>query len=177
MDLDALFGPCRAPASIVQAHELRAMPLSRVELKTDTVAGIAEFLDDSEGKMTSVFAIFYHLLWIMDCDGRVFIAVEEQLDADDRTIAALPLMIRARPSGAIKLGHPSLIDSATRNARIGGEIVYDPEWDPGKKWVLTNKSGRYGLRNWQTEDHLREAHGFFTAAGLHLGMRFISPRG
>lgn len=176
MDLDKIYGPCREPGSAIQPHELRVRPLTRMELTADTGPVIARYLDRSPGLLTSIFCTAYHLLWVMDDHPRVFIAVEELLDATDKHIGALPLAEQARPSGVIKLGHPSLVDGDTRNARIGGEIIYDPDWEEGPDWVLTNKSGRYGLRKWQTEGNLREVHGFFEAKGLYLGLRFIRPR-
>jgi hypothetical protein len=176
MDLDARFGPSATAFRPVEPHEWSSAPLSLMEVTSDSAPFVAEYLSTQPRlKLTSVFARTFHLLWLMDGEGRLLIAVEELVDTNGVVIGALPNTIFARPTSARKLGHPSLLTGASREARIGGEIVFDPDWQPGTDWVLTNKSGRYGLRPWQTERHLREVHGLFTAFSLYLGLRFITP--
>jgi hypothetical protein len=176
MDLDARFGPSAAAIRPVEPHEWSSAPLSLMEVTSDSAPFVAEYLSMRPRlKLTSIFAQTFHLLWLMDREGRLLIAIEELIDSKGVVIGALPHTISARPTSARKLGHPALLTGTTREARIGGEIVFDPDWQPGRDWILTNKSGRYGLRPWQTEGHLREVHGLFTALGLYLGLRFITP--
>ena len=70
----------------------------------------------------------------------------------------------------MKLGHPSLIKCA--NARIAGEINFDMNAaTPG--WVISNKSGRYGLRKSTTQAHLDNIVSVFSKYGITLTPYFI----
>jgi hypothetical protein len=147
MPLDELYGVCSPAGSVIEPHELRLSPLSLTELTTATSSAVASYLTATPAiNLTSIFAQTYHVLRLIDEDGRVHIAIEEIIDGNDERVGALPLSRHARPPNVKKLGHPSLLYGHSLNARIGGEIIFDPAWGAGPDWVLTDKSGRYGLR-------------------------------
>lgn len=175
-DLDEKFGPCRPAGREIEPHELARSPLSLIEATEENSYLISEYLNtEPRFKLTSIFAKTFYVLWVMNRDRRIFLAIEEIIDAEGRQIGALPRAIAARPNEVIKLGHPSLLDDGPREARIGGEIIYDPGWSAQSDWVLTNKSGRYGLRPWQTEEHLRQVQGLLASWGLTLSFRYSKP--
>lgn len=94
-------------------------------------------------------------------------------------IGVLPRAVKAQPVRPfLKLGHPTLIPSADKRARIAGEIVHDPDMSPDgrRPWCLTNASGRYGLRPWQTPDHLEAVSRYFEGFGLYFTTWFQQPR-
>jgi hypothetical protein len=134
------------------------------------------YLSRQQESVTNAFSMHYHLLWLVDHEGRLFVATEELVDEAWQHIGALPRKRQAAPAKVLKLGHPTLLNEGQTSARIGGEIEFDPQWEQGRDWVLTNKSGRYGLRTGQKEAHLMEVKALFEQLDIHLGLRFIEPK-
>lgn len=177
MSLDDRFGECLEAGRPIEPHELTRSPNSLIELTQETAKSLIDFMTAFDDHL-SPFVRNYHILWLVDQAGRLRVAFEEVIDPSGVTIGALAKPIGARPISPIKLGHPSLLGlDEPKNARIGGEIIFDPDFDGQHKWVLTNKSGRYGLRAGQTEKHLVNAVGLFASLGLYLSHWFTPPLG
>jgi hypothetical protein len=178
--LDVLFGPALpAGGNGIQAHEMSFSPRSRQKLDQRSAVGLAEYLAQlSDLHLGNLFPEIFHLLWIVDEDGDLWFSVEEVIDGSGATIGIPPKSVQARPLGLQKLGHPTLIGDQLKLARIGGELVYDPD-DPdgsGRTFCLTNASGRYGLRPGQRMEHLQAVASKFAENGLHFWLDFQTPR-
>jgi hypothetical protein len=109
------------------------------------------------------------ILWVADDVGQIWVAIEElvsKLDSGYRVPLLRQLDI---PDGFLKLGHPSLLPRIA--GRIGGELMFDDESDP--KWVLTNKSGRYGINRGRTLQELDKAAEIFKSLGIAVGTHHI----
>ncbi|MBU4530094.1 MAG: hypothetical protein KUA43_06740 [Hoeflea sp.] len=176
MDYDQLYGPCEPPVRPISDEEYRLRPNSAMILDADSSLLLTAYLDEKAAfTLTTVFAQTYHVLWLIDRRARILFAVEEVLDEKDKRIGVLPRSLLARPVSYVRLGHPSLLADPAKAARIGGEIRFDPDFEPGFSWILTNESGRYGTRPWQTEAHMNEARRLFASFGLQFPYDFIPP--
>lgn len=178
--LDVLFGPALpAGGNGIQAHEMSFSPRSRQKLDQRSAVGLADYLSQlSDLHIGNLFPEICHLLWIVDENGDLWFSVEEVIDGSGATIGILPKSVQARPLNLQKLGHPALIGDQLKLARIGGELVYDPD-DPdgsGRTFCLTNASGRYGLRSGQRMEHLQAVASKFAENGLHFWLDFQTPR-
>lgn len=111
------------------------------------------------------------ILWLVDEAGAIVFALEEVVSVDTGSVQ-YPRFRKLRvndPYG--KLGHPALVGSPFR-ARIGGELFYDP--GPGFAcWVLTNRSGRYGINLGRTPRQLENVATVFQAHGIQARPYFI----
>jgi hypothetical protein len=178
--LDGLYGPALpAGGHGIQAHEMIFSPRSRQKLYQSSAAALAEYLEQlAELQLAKLFPEIFHLLWIVDEAGDLWFSAEEVINESGTTIGILPKAVQARPLNLQKLGHPTLISDQLKLARIGGEVVFDPD-DPdgsGRRFCLTNASGRYGLRSGQRPEHLQAVAGKFEENGLHFWLDFQTPR-
>lgn len=177
--LDELYGPA-APAGGrgIQQHEFGIQPRSRQKLDAESGPALRAYLERvSELRLANVFPEVYAVLWIVDEDGDLWFAVEEVVDAQGNLIGVFPKETQAQPLSYFKLGHPTLVGAESKLARIGGEVVFDPD-DPkgsGHKFCVTNDSGRYGARPGQREEHLAAVTGKFADNGLYFWSFFQKP--
>lgn len=178
--LDALYGPALpAGGNGIQLHEWTLSPRSRQTLDNASGEALAAYLEQvAVLYMNNLFPEIFHILWIVDEEGELWFSVEEVVDQSGATIGIFPKSVQARPLNLQKLGHPTLLGNPLKRARIGGEIVFDPD-DPdgsGRKFCLTNASGRYGLRPSQRRKHLEAVAGKFEENGLYFWRDFQTPR-
>ncbi len=178
--LDMLYGPaCPAGGNGLQPHELTLHPRSRQKLDSTSAPALKAYLDQvAELHLSNLFPEIFHLLWIVGDDGDLWFSGEEVVDQNGATIGIFPKSVQARPLSLRKLGHPTLIADPLKLARIGGEVVFDPD-DPegsGRSFCLTNASGRYGLRSGQRREHLEAVAGKFEENGLCFWLDFQTPR-
>jgi hypothetical protein len=166
MELDELYGPCRPAGAAIHEAELRLQPLSLTTLSEKTAHILHELLafrDRNKLGRSAVQAM--PILWIVLRDGGTRFAVEEVWDVQTgQFIHSLPKGRLGLPDGRAKLGHPALLDD-DKAARMGGEILFDTGV---ATWVITNSSGRYGRREWQTPAHLEAVAGIFRNLGIYL---------
>jgi hypothetical protein len=177
-DLDAKFGrlvdptqvrvaPCEetnTQQSIFQLDETGAARLRR----------IMEAVQNDEGCYLSRCLVSeLCLLWVIDKDGSVILGLEEGVTSTERKFPLPRAMVEARPRLWPKestLGHPALVHC--EQARIGGEFTYDPA-HPRGPWLLTNKSGRFGVNLGRTEGELEAAADLFREKGIQVQTFFI----
>lgn len=178
--LDIVYGPALpAGGHGIQPHEMSSSPRSRQKLDQKSAAALAIYLEQmAELHLSNLLPEIFHLLWIVDEDGDLWFSVEEVIDESGATIGILPKSVQARPLNLHKLGHPTLIADDRKLARIGGEVVFDPDAPEGngRRFCLTNASGRYGLRSGQRPEHLEAVAGKFVENGLHFWLDFQTPR-
>lgn len=180
---DNRFGQCAAAADHLGIYPHETIhPKSRVTLSDETAPMIRAFFQPVQDQVLfTPIPISAHVLWVMDCNCTIHLALEEVIDIerDNAIIGVLSKATMAQPPRGTfkKLGHPTLLRKGEVNARIAGEIYYDPEKDPAgeKLWCLTNESGRYGLRAGQTREHLEAVSGIFNAFGLYFSLRYVKP--
>lgn len=178
--LDTLYGPARpAGGNGIQPYEMTLHPRSRQKLDGTSAVALNVYLAQAAKlHLSNLFPEIFHLLWVVDEAGDLWFSLEEVVDQSGATIGIFPKAIQARPLNLRKLGHPALIADPFRHARIGGEIVFDPD-DPdgsGRNFCLTNASGRYGLRSGQRREHLQSVAGKFEENGLCFWFDFQTPR-
>jgi hypothetical protein len=157
--------------SAVSSAEQRYIPQSCEKLSNKNGKKLKSLMDEvSVGVILSKLTFWaVSILWAMDEHGDIYFAVEEVLDGRGRLMFPLPDSLDT-PVGKVKLGHPSLIKCA--KARIAGEINFDMNAaSPG--WVISNKSGRYGLRKTTTRAHLDNVVDVFSKYNITLAPYFI----
>jgi hypothetical protein len=141
-------------------------------LNDDTAAYIKAAMDHiTAGWVVGKVAMTNEILiiWLVDTIGRLRFSIEELV------LFGVPRGIPKHQkcelhATADKLGHPALVGGA--NARIGGEIFFDPTADP-PNWFINNKSGRYGLHPSRTSVHLDNVAHQFAKYGITLQKKFI----
>lgn len=181
MNLDALYGQCLEPGSAHSEYEENNQPQSRQLLNDATAKHLKEYLDCKHPlSLINLVPQVCHILWLMDERGDIWFAVEEVIlphkaGGGFDTIGILNKAFAARPDrdNYVKLGHPSLLEKGELNARIGGEIVYDP--GDGHDWCVTNDSGRYGTRKGTTKAMLIAVVEKFKEFGLYFEHDFVPP--
>jgi len=110
---------------------------------------------------------------VIDSSGDLWFALEEMVQIETGKflfprIPEAPMAPEHR-----RLGHPALVKGA--NARIAGEILFDIRADiPG--WVITNGSGRYGIRDGRTPAQLSNVSQKFSGYGIKLAETFLEVR-
>ncbi|NKM55864.1 hypothetical protein GFL21_15235 [Rhizobium anhuiense] len=178
MSLDDLYGPMAEPGRETADVEKKYNPLSLDELSDSTAPLLKQYMDSAvQGlKMPQVIHDSHVILWLISEDEKILFALEEVIDGETGDFFAT----RSRndrlkiPADKTRIGHPSLLPiGQDKRARIGGEIVYDPE---GDCWVINNSSGRYGYRSHQTKLNLDAAAGLFAKHGINLDVEYIAPR-
>ncbi|WP_141105632.1 hypothetical protein [Rhizobium sp. R635] len=117
------------------------------------------------------------ILWLMDESGTIWFALEEAYSADHSGshIHHPVSRVWSLPSKYLKLGHPALLSGDPKKARIGGEIVYDPDFGE-HEWVISNKSGRFGPNSKkQPREHLEKAAEVWKQFGIDLDVHYLKP--
>ncbi|TRL32037.1 hypothetical protein [Rhizobium straminoryzae] len=177
MDLDQRYGSAVPP----QAHGLRQgedmfAPRSLVMLaETDDAPGIVGFMRAVQEScaLSGFLSGGFTILWIIDREGALRIAVEEAFSDGDRRIPLInDITAMLQQSGWSKLGHPSLLNE-DKLGRIAGEATFLPE---DNVWEINNLSGRYGLGLDRTATHLENVAGILRASGLRIIIDFNQLR-
>jgi hypothetical protein len=110
----------------------------------------------------------------MDEAGDVWFCVEEAYK-DDAEISVYPRLDGIEyPDGYEKLGHPALILAG--KARIGGELLWDVPENSKPRWIVSNKSGRYGIRDDIKAQHIDNIAKKFKTLGVELKPHYIKKR-
>lgn len=174
MDLDNHYGYALPPAFQVSNAEAKYVPRSCEKLDEASGMRLKALMDEVvQGvKFSKVTFWSIAVLWIMDECGDIYFAVEEVVDSRGNLMFPLPFQLDI-PSGKSKLGHPALVRGA--NARIAGEIYFDMNASPAA-WIISNKSGRYGLRKTTTSSHLENIAKIFESYAIPMGIEFIPGR-
>ncbi len=169
--MDDQFGKALPPDPNYSPAEKRYKPQSCEKLNTSTGKKLKSLMDEvASGVILSKLTFWaVTILWVMDKEGDIYFSVEEVVDSRGCLMFPLPESLDL-PIGKMKLGHPSLIDC--KSARIAGEIMFDMYAD-SPTWVLSNKSGRYGLRVATTAVHLKNVIGIFAQHSIVLTPFFI----
>ncbi|MBY5819039.1 hypothetical protein [Rhizobium leguminosarum] len=170
------FGAAIAP-TYTNPGEVKAKPKSLHKLDITSSSLLKAYLKTASDGLgiTKVNHGCLLILWLLDENGEIWFALEEAFKEAPGENLHHP-MSRFWPfdpnSNFLKLGHPSLLDRPQK-ARIGGEIIYDPEFG-SHGWVISNKSGRYGSRaKDQPEKHLTEAASVWNAFGISFDIYYI----
>lgn len=148
MDLDEKWGPAFAPGKLSAAEELY-QPRSLM-LLSQHHQELRAYLELAESGFT--FPQVVHqaaiILWVLDEIGEIRLAIEEQVSEAGRH--SILLRDISGSFSHAKLGHPSLLEHGSeRLARCGGEITWDGRLKGKPNWVISNRSGRYGMRDYQ----------------------------
>ena len=171
MTLDEAFGEIVVPAR-VDALEQLLRPHSLTELNENTAGAIGGLLLAVEQRcaVSTFLTTSTTILWLVDADGKILLAVEEAVSiADHDSRHPLHTHFPLLPDMA-KLGHPALVGAAP--ARIGGEIYFDDGTTPGV-WVLTNKSGRYGINLRRKHSHLESVAAVLKRHNLNVDVQMF----
>ena len=175
--LEDFFGSLMEAGTVDQI-EKDMSPASLTELSDATAPIISQYMETAiKGlKITQVAHDMLPILWVLDRDGRIHLALEEVYE-DSGGGCCFPLARGVKvPNGFRKLGHPSLIEGGSKVARIGGELLYDPDPDFGVEgWIITNGSGRFGYGEHRVEKHLRNVADVFEAYGISVDVYYIPP--
>lgn len=163
MSLDTRFGETSPADGDIHAAEALYQPASLQKLEAATKEYLQSYMRSAEGLLLPQLVHRYcALLWIIDDAGDVHFALEELVDErTGETVAIKPKDFKPLP-GTVKLGHPSLLADPKKEARIGGEIVYNRHT---REWEINNWSGRYGFRQQASPSHLQEAAQIFKDIG------------
>ncbi|MGV1990048.1 hypothetical protein ACQZ5N_25855 [Agrobacterium sp. 22-221-1] len=176
MSLTVQFGACSPAARPISDAERSFKPASLQKLDSLTAPHLKSYIDSAAGLLaTQVVGCHCAMLWVVDEHGDIHFALEELVDENTGvSVAVKPRADLGPIEGTIKLGHPALISHPSKNARIGGEILYDRV---AKVWEINNRSGRYGIRRQANPSHLVEAAKKFNAlCGIVLKPVFSKPR-
>jgi len=134
---DHLYGPLRQ-ASNVNTWEATHSPLSLTELNSASGAALQALLVPAKHCLFSHATRAMLLIWVMDEDCQVWIAVEEFSPHEKPGIAGFP---RLEKFNEKKLGHPTLCPG--KPVRIAGELFLDETEDGELKWFLNVSSGGF----------------------------------
>ena len=164
MSLDIRFGETSPADGDINPAELSYQPASLQKLEAETKQFLEAYIHAAEGLRTPQIVHQYcALLWIVDAHGDIHFALEELVDEHTgKTVAIRPKGDFGKIPGTVKLGHPSLLADSKKEARIGGEIVFNAKTG---EWEINNFSGRYGFRDQADPSHLQEAAQIFKDIG------------
>lgn len=174
-DLDELYGVAVPPKYWSNIEKYKT-PASLQKLDHSTAPVLQTYLatatDGLEITRTNHQTIV--LLWLMDEDGQIWFCVEEAFK-DDAEISVYPRLDGVEyPEGYEKLGHPALI--LAQKARIAGELIWDVPESEDPRWMITNKSGRYGIRDDISPQHVDNVAKLFGDLGVALKPHHIVKR-
>ncbi|MDH6269169.1 hypothetical protein M2360_004595 [Rhizobium sp. SG_E_25_P2] len=182
MDLDERFGQCRPAARPVAEVEQHIQPRSLQRL-ADVAAVLKTYLECAgDLAIPAVFHETAPILWLVDEDGAIRIAMEEVVLRDTGALRyILPRNGPPMEAHHVRLGHPALLDPVepgmVKEARIGGELFYDPVRYSPVSWVISNNSGRYGKREGITRSHINNVRDVFASYDIQVRPFFIEWRG
>ncbi|WP_318911577.1 hypothetical protein [Shinella zoogloeoides] len=148
MNLDQHWGPC-LPQATASVPEQLFQPRSLLKLSRD-YGEIRSYLALAEKGFALPQMVHQAatILWVLDRDAQIWLAVEEQVTDGGRGTILLRGIDPA--FGYTKLGHPSLLEPGPEKiARLGGEITWDGRLTGRPNWVISNRSGRFGLLDHQ----------------------------
>ena len=175
--LDDFFGAV-VTAERLFREEIETQPFSLTELSAESAQLLHQYMATAVNGLaiSQVSHNMLPILWVLDQGGRVFLALEEVYDEASKE-KKYPLARGMRvPEGFYKLGHPSLINGEEKVARIGGELLFDPDPEFGiSGWVITNASGRFGFGPNRTQKHLRNVADVFGSYGLPVDTFYYPP--
>lgn len=170
-DLDDLYGPAIA----AQNGGLRSWEANErlicYELDQASARELSELLLAANvGNIAFRVSTSISLIWIVTVTGTVIFALEETIDLNGTS--RRPRMRGVPLNGSVKpLGHPLLVGG--KPARIAGELYIDRDEEGVLTWVLTNRSGRYGLHRSRTKAHLENVADVFRRYQLPIVTDFI----
>lgn len=173
-DLNALYGDALEPGRFDPLEkEIRPRSLQRLDESTaKLLKGLMTATSSGLGISSYVYCSL-PILWATDKDGEIFFAVEEMIDLETREFVYPRVPGAPVDNNRQRLGHPALLAAAP--GRIAGEILFDVKAEP-PVWVITNASGRYGLRRGRKSEHLTNVCSRFADFGIKLMDQFIPPR-
>ena len=168
------FGELLAPEH-VDALENKISPNSLQKLSIESAALLKSFVKATEDGLLVTGYVYSEIpiLWIVDKNDEIWFAIEEIIDPKTLEFVMPRLRNTNRPDGLQRLGHPALIGA--REGRIGGEILFDVRGKPAR-WVISNASGRYGLKPGRQPEQLSAAKQEFLRYGIDLMEFFIARR-
>lgn len=134
---DDLYGPLRE-ATNINSWEVDHQPLSLTELNPASGAALHALLAPASHRLFTPATRAMTLIWVMDPDCRIWLAVEEFSPHDKIGIAGFP---RLESFNEKKLGHPTLCPG--QPVRIAGELFLDETNTGELKWFLNVSSGRF----------------------------------
>ena len=173
IDLSGRFGAAVPPAYFDNIEKFKT-PDSKQLLDSRTAELLKGYLECVEQGLLVPRVIHQTaiILWLIDEEGNCWFCIEEMYKADAQNTVFPRLNEIEYPSGYEKLGHPSLISAG--KARIGGEILLT-QHDDGEThyWTISNKSGRYGIREDISSDNLQNVTDLFSNFGVNLTPYFI----
>lgn len=112
------------------------------------------------------------ILWVVDANGTFLFALEDVVEvATSRYLYPRPRKLRLATTET-KLGHPALVGGAS--ARIGGELCISVDRGGETCWVLTNRSGRYGMNCGRRKVQLSNVGDDLRNAGISVQCSFLS---
>ena len=156
-ELSELYGVPEAPVPCAEEERL-VRPESVQSLNKTTAPLLMSALAATVDGLLALECVYSQLpmLWVIDSKGEMHFAVEEIVTMGSKRLLR-PRLVRDVPGvNETRLGHPALIGGA--DGRIGGELCFDPGWGTQRRgWKLTNASGRYGLLEGRTSNHLVNA--------------------
>lgn len=170
--IDVIYGQAVIAASTSDA-EASARPKSLQGLGAASAPTLKSYMECATSGLLLPQVVHARspILWVVSESGELLFSLEEVIDASGHYSYPLPRGLHL-PQGYAKLGHPALL--AGGRGRIGGELTFDDSEPPGK-WVLTNKSGRYGLVPDRTETQLRNVAELCSEHGISVEVKFIDP--
>jgi hypothetical protein len=158
-------------------HEQRLAPLSLQLLDNTTAPLLLAYLSSARNglKIPAVNHSVLPILWVIDGSGRFRFALEEVVDITNEQFMFPLSRHLATPDGHAKLGHPALLPPDDKTARLAGELLFDPDFGQ-HGWVISNKSGRYGLVSGVTRPHLSAVVRRLADFGIRVDEYFLPPR-
>ena len=171
-DLDDLFGLCCDPVPCSD-EERTQMPTSLTKLNADSAKLLKPVMDAADAGLELVACVFsqVNVLWVVDRDGEIWMAIEEILTGKTKRLLRPSLKGQRPADDETRIGHPALVAGSA--ARIGGELRYELGYGIVKRgWHITNASGRYGTIPGRTRKHLENAAVLFHHFGLQVRTYF-----
>nr|WP_316655402.1 hypothetical protein [uncultured Gellertiella sp.] len=178
-NLDDIYGRPTKPLAAVTESEQRYQPRSLNSLDAASAASLKAYMDSHlVTRLSSVVHETSPILWVMNEAGAIMFAHEEVVEKTSGKLRyLLPHSYVKMQAGEEKLGHPAVLGyrDGYVTARIAGEITFDPGHEDGP-WVISNRSGRFGIRRGIGEAQLRNVAKLFSAYQIRLGVYHITPR-
>jgi hypothetical protein len=167
LELDRLYGALRQP-KYVDALEGNTPPLSRFRLlQPDQFLTTFLHMAFEPHPVDHLLYQAVFFLWLVNEIGDIIIAYEEMFPTAGSYRAPRQRECPV-PAGGRRLGHPALVNGGP--GRIGGELLFD---DGNRRWVLMNKSGRYGVGPDRSEQHLRNVARRFEESGMQIAVHYL----
>ena len=166
--LDDFFGESFTPSRI-DPTELQHVPNSLMQLDDDTAPLLKAYMETASKGLALPRALHSHapILWVMDVYGHLFLAAEEVFDSATTQMKYPRARHTDLSHNEFRLGHPALVSAPDKQARIGGELYFDPDYEgDGNGWVINEFSGRYGRSDSRQPTHLGNVSAVFRAYSI-----------